>query len=463
MRLKNFKATNVHGYLNFDFPFHERLTFLIGINGTGKTSVLKLILGLISPSFNYLNSIDFESAELVCTNGEDNVLITAFKQSDSELFLQLTINGQIIEGKLPKSNFLNSDPEFIPEEIHEKQRAIIELFNQQEIVKEIKKLTTPLFLGLDRRVYEGQQIDKQRQMYAYKRRYRSFPQNDPLNVSLIDIQEVIFDYVRLIASQQPKINEEFKNKILLQSFEFLDNQEINIVKDFKELKEKRKKALDAFENLKIGGFSDHVNKFFDLLEEVLKNIKVNTSSEHTSGKTANIKFGDEYISLEPANIVSIQKWYSNQPQLKRINELIDYNQAYQQEIENLYRPIEQTKAIINKFFLESKKELLIDSQGELSVKFENGKDARIYELSSGEKQIVTMLGHLIFFEEKYYKEPGIFIIDEPELSLHLAWQEIFVNSILEASPKTQFILATHAPAIVGEYSAELCEDLAKLN
>ena len=93
--------------------------------------------------------------------------------------------------------------------------------------------------------------------------------------------------------------------------------------------------------------------------------------------------------------------------------------------------------------------MIIDPQGELKVKFKNEKIANIYELSSGEKQIVTMLGHLIYFAEKFKTESGIFIIDEPEVSLHLAWQEIFVDSILSASPNTQFILATHSPAITG--------------
>ena len=99
----------------------------------------------------------------------------------------------------------------------------------------------------------------------------------------------------------------------------------------------------------------------------------------------------------------------------------------------------------------------------MKVLFKNGKEAEIFELSSGEKQIITMLGHLIFFEEKFKTQKGIFIIDEPEVSLHLAWQEIFVNSILEASPNTQFILATHSPAITGDANEELFEDLAKLN
>jgi predicted ATP-binding protein involved in virulence len=452
MKISKFKADNVHGYLNYDINFDKRLTFLIGINGTGKTSVLKLVLGLISPSFNYLNAIDFEFAELLCedlTKGE--VKITAKRINEQEIELTLQYDGleNPIVGKLNKLSQVQLN-EFDTDEISEKLRIVIELFDQQEVVKQIKELTTPLFLGLDRRVYEGQQIDRMRQNFLFRRRYRHYPQNDPLNISLMDIQEVIFDYVRIIASKQPKINQDFKNKILLQSFEFLESQELNIVKDFKELKDKRKKALDAFDNLNITGFTEHVNSFFDKLEAVLKELNEKQKK----------KKGDE-IDIE--NIQVFQKWFNNQPQLKRINELIGFNLAYQNEIEKLYLPLEQTKSIINLFFNESKKELLIDPQGELQVKFKNGKISKIYELSSGEKQIVTMLGHLIYFEEKFKTETGIFIIDEPELSLHIAWQEIFVKAVLEASPNTQFIMATHSPVIIGDTDEEMCQDLAKLN
>ena len=70
-----------------------------------------------------------------------------------------------------------------------------------------------------------------------------------------------------------------------------------------------------------------------------------------------------------------------------------------------------------------------------------------------------MIAHLIFYEDR--KQPGVFIIDEPELSLHLAWQEIFVKSIQQASPKTQFILATHSPSIIGSIDSEVfCQDLS---
>jgi len=452
MELKNFTATNVHGYLKYDIIFNPRLTFLIGINGTGKTSVLKLILGLISPSFNYLNSIEFDNAELVCVDNTGlDIIIRASKSTNNEnVDLYLKKGDKEFKGILEKANVALINNDIHNDEQSDKLRGLIDRFDQQELVKEIKSLTTPLFLGLDRRVYEGQQIDRMRQSFLFRRKYINFPQNDPLNISLIDIQEVIYDYMRLIASKQPKINEEFKNNILLQSFEFIETQEFNLWKDARELDEKRKKASDAFNNLQIEGISEHVNKFFDQLKVTL------TQFNEVQKKTPKRE-------IKITDIEVIQKWFNNQPQLKRINELIEYNQSYQNEIQKLYLPIEQTKGIINAYFKESKKELQIDAQGELQIKFENGKIAKLYELSSGEKQIITMLVHLIFFEERFKTETGIFIIDEPEVSLHLAWQEIFVNSILESSPKTQFILATHSPAILGDYSEDFCEDLAKLN
>ena len=70
MKINSFLAKNVHGYLNYNIEFFNELTFLIGINGSGKTSALKLILGLISPSFQYLNQIDYEFAELICSTNE---------------------------------------------------------------------------------------------------------------------------------------------------------------------------------------------------------------------------------------------------------------------------------------------------------------------------------------------------------------------------------------------------------
>jgi predicted ATP-binding protein involved in virulence len=109
------------------------------------------------------------------------------------------------------------------------------------------------------------------------------------------------------------------------------------------------------------------------------------------------------------------------------------------------------------FRSENNKKLKIKRNGEIEIQLPNEENTGIFKLSSGEKQIIVMLAQLIFGKKRQ-----IFIIDEPELSLHLGWQELFVNSLIEASPNTQFIMATHSPTIIGAISNQkFCQDLSQ--
>ena len=73
----------------------------------------------------------------------------------------------------------------------------------------------------------------------------------------------------------------------------------------------------------------------------------------------------------------------------------------------------------------------------------------ISKLSSGEKQLLTFFANLIFNVDR--KSSGIFVVDEPELSLHLSWQKIFVDKAININNNIQLIFATHAPEIIGRY------------
>ena len=46
---------------------------------------------------------------------------------------------------------------------------------------------------------------------------------------------------------------------------------------------------------------------------------------------------------------------------------------------------------------------------------------------------------------------GIFVADEPELSLHLRWQTKFIKQLHEINPNIQLIFATHSPELVGPF------------
>ena len=64
-------------------------------------------------------------------------------------------------------------------------------------------------------------------------------------------------------------------------------------------------------------------------------------------------------------------------------------------------------------------------------------------LSSGQKRLISILSQI-------FDSPNgsTILIDEPELSLHIEWQERLVSALTENFLKHKFILATHAPSIV---------------
>jgi len=70
------------------------------------------------------------------------------------------------------------------------------------------------------------------------------------------------------------------------------------------------------------------------------------------------------------------------------------------------------------------------------------------ELSSGEQHLLV-LSYLILYEVPEYT---LVLIDEPEISMHLAWQYKLNELLSEVfkARKVRFFCATHAPAIVDD-------------
>lgn len=47
------------------------------------------------------------------------------------------------------------------------------------------------------------------------------------------------------------------------------------------------------------------------------------------------------------------------------------------------------------------------------------------------------------------------MIDEPELSLHVDWQQVLVASMQKVNPECQMLLATHSPEVMADVPDEL--------
>lgn len=96
------------------------------------------------------------------------------------------------------------------------------------------------------------------------------------------------------------------------------------------------------------------------------------------------------------------------------------------------------------------KRVRIDRELGLVADDEQGRPLELDALSSGEQHELVLHYDLLF----RVRPNTLVLIDEPELSLHVAWQKRFLPDLLEIVATAQFdvLMATHSPFIVGDRS-----------
>lgn len=94
---------------------------------------------------------------------------------------------------------------------------------------------------------------------------------------------------------------------------------------------------------------------------------------------------------------------------------------------------------------------LFSSTGKTIIRTENeirfsqiGETLVPYQLSSGEKQMLAILLTVLVEDNENY----VLFLDEPEVSLHIDWQQRLIDLIVELNPNVQVILTTHSPALI---------------
>ena len=90
--------------------------------------------------------------------------------------------------------------------------------------------------------------------------------------------------------------------------------------------------------------------------------------------------------------------------------------------------------------------LFFDNEANIKV-VKSNTNIEFEKLSSGEKRIILLFLYVVFSKEK------IILIDEPEISLSLNYQNKFVNDIIKLSNGKKIMMATHAPYIYDDCKA----------
>lgn len=105
-------------------------------------------------------------------------------------------------------------------------------------------------------------------------------------------------------------------------------------------------------------------------------------------------------------------------------------------------PKRRFQDIMDKLFADTGKTII---RTENEIRFSQiGETLVPYQLSSGEKQILVIMLTVLVEDNQNY----VLFMDEPEVSLHVDWQQQLIDLVLQLNPNVQIILTTHSPAVI---------------
>jgi len=451
MKIRRFIGRKVNGYLDLDVQFRDELTFVTGINGSGKTTVLNATISLLMPRLDFLCSQDYAEVAITIDHEEETTTLSSRK----------TINGAVISA----SGSISAELEVLAFDWDDsapppRNREMEQSYFREQISKGatnpliqfIQKLPTPMFLGLDRRSVSQDEATHRYapRSFAYSKTARRNIFAPSLSQSLIEALTYTFEKFRDEQRQKARLDEELRREMLLDLIDFApiafpgrlempSQEEINKIEASIQNLKKLSELLGTSEEK----IADKLKPFVEFFEgnksaiEKVKKVKKSNSREH--------------------EVEIMLAWTVNRSHLEKIAAVSTRIAKYNKSSERLFRESRGFMSTLDLFFSDSGKEIRFDNFGDLH--FYRKDDPKSYDLrslSSGEIQLVVILAHLYFNPE--VRRAGIFIIDEPELSLHVEWQEKFVDAIVGASNSTQFILATHSPSIILDRTED-CVDL----
>jgi len=388
----------------------QSLLILYGDNGCGKTTLLNCVFHLLSPEpwgrhRSYLGNVIFKELSVTFTN---NFIVKAYRKSAS--------NGQYkISCFSGKERIL--DWEWFPKKDEGNKK-------NEEIYQQYCKLMESLALHIH---------------YLPANRKTEIEEND---------QEKIFLQKYLLDQRNMG-----KNSIRYKS-ESTDISLENIVENFKQWIRKQIIVLtnDGYRNIN--------DLYYDLIKGLVsprksetilsskdKIIKRVQSLESRNNEYQKFGLSDEIVNKDIMKILSST---SEEKIISISSIIIPYIESMELRLNSLERLqllLNKLQRYLNQFF--SDKHVIIDIEN--GVRIYNKKEIilDLQYLSSGEKQLLLLMCSVITAE----RVSNLVIIDEPEISLNVKWQRMFIEALLDLvnSNNCQIIIATHSIEMITKH------------
>lgn len=428
MEINSLIIHKLHGSLNYEIKFKDNYLILIGENGSCKTTIIKMLFYTLSLQWGKLINYEFESI-LIEINKEkfkiEKKEITSIFMSNERIknlpgILHREINS--LYPDLDKIEYLCKRYDIPFEYVFRMLRGDFEIYtgmkrkrqnniqNEIDRLKDIIKDNHILYLPTYRRieqelqvVLEGRGIENE-----IRSRHLSRDRNDSLYTELVEfgMKDVVDARDRVLNS----LKDFFRDSLNSLTLGYLG-----------EVVDKKYKKVDISPIIDINNAT--INS---ILSRVDEKILSEESKSHLLETLHKIKDGnspDEHDEVVCHYFIKL---------------LESHQLLEEKEIQ-----IRQFKEVCSKYL--QNKSIDYDSS-KFTLKFISnidGSEVEPHQLSSGEKQIVSLFSYLYLSEKRKY----FVLIDEPELSLSVKWQRKFLVDIVNGGFCSGLVAVTHSPFI----------------
>lgn len=417
-KLKSIEVKGFWGSRTASATFHDDVNIIIGRNGTGKTTFMNIVHAVLTVDADALYQNPFASAVLVLSDGAKTRTIRAnlsFSESSLVPAVVYHISNRRFEAQLVVGEDLRKVASL------RYRRAGEEL---QKIREELGRLVSVASLSVYRIGGDGDPESRDR-----------MPRRISSNVdsSLLTLMQRLTQYQLELSNSAREISSELQRNVLTSLlYTEVKDQDRLPLSNFDEGVEKQN-LVAAYRQLGVSG-SEVTRKIQEHISAVGSAIKhselwTSTKGEGGIGTGSRLDFG----ALEAFRVT---------------RSVVAKSLEAEGRIKFVFSQVE--------LFLETLKKFIADkafsfASGELTVATEG--PIPLAKLSSGEKQLLILLVETLLQR----KAPFIFLADEPELSLHIAWQRNILSAIRSLNPNAQIVVATHSPEIAGKFRGALLD------
>jgi len=427
-----FEVKNLHGYKSYRITIEENRIILVGENGSGKTTVLRLLYYLLAGEWEKLHQYNFDSLGLTIDTNEFQIMGDTIHKSFREINpdvlakLPLAVRRRVSESITDYGGIDVNELEMMCRRYGIDYRAVMEEISESRLGnrKTLKSLE-------DTR-YRIRSLLPQTLLYLPT--YRRIEQ---------ELSSILRGSYNPEVRQRIGLNAKFKNSIELVEFGMSD-----VVRTLERTKnsllEYSQRGLNDLTLRYLGEVVDEDYKDFDVRIIKQTSTKIIEEALDRMQETILTKDQKKHImdlinSIDSEDDLSVH----NKVICHYLKKLLGFLESLSAEESKICRFIEVCNSyLVDKQFVYDLKDFSITIQG----KSESGStdDIELRYLSSGEKQVVSLMCQLYLSRNntEYFV-----LIDEPELSLSVPWQRRFLLDIINGGYCSGLVAVTHSPFI----------------